>query len=388
MLALFCYYSAIPASAAFTSLCDSIPQENSKIKDLLSTQINDGKLTLNLYGDFGYVFGPQKTHTFYDPITQNEVTQYGRRDFTSYPLYANQFSMSYAFVQAQYEIENKFRFRLALHSGHIVDALYVEETPSTKIIREMAIYYHLNPKWAIEAGIFPSYFGAEIVLNKENLHATRAYIADFTPDYEAGIRLHYKPDQFNTFTAMVLNGWQVIRETNTTKAYALTWTLNKPGKILGNWNLMFADEQSLMAPKPLFRHYQNIYYRIWLSKRLLILPVLDIMVERKPAAQKGWNKVIAPAFSARYAINDKFGVASRFEYIYDPSNIIPELKTNTPNGWQSKATTLTFEYLPSNWITFRAEGKYGVNKDAVFRDKFNLPTRADYYGIVSTAFYF
>ena len=48
MLALFCYYSAIPASAAFTSLSDSIPQENSKIKDLLSTQINDGKLTLNL----------------------------------------------------------------------------------------------------------------------------------------------------------------------------------------------------------------------------------------------------------------------------------------------------------------------------------------------------
>ncbi|MFL0685897.1 MAG: outer membrane beta-barrel protein [Algoriphagus aquaeductus] len=94
------------------------------------------------------------------------VTAFGRRDFTSYPLYANQFSLSYAFVQAQYEIENKLRFRLALHTGHIVDALYVEETPSTKIIRELALYYHLNPKWAMEIGIFPSYSGAEIVLNR------------------------------------------------------------------------------------------------------------------------------------------------------------------------------------------------------------------------------
>lgn len=368
---------------------DSLKNESKSLQDFLKVNTGKGQLSFNLYGDFGYVYGPQKTHTLYDPIFRDTVISYGRRDYTSYPLYANQFSLSYAFIQAQYEIENKLKFKLALHTGHIVDALYLEETPSTKFIRELSFYYHLNPKWALEIGIFPSYFGAEIVLNKENLHATRAYIADFTPDYEAGVRLHFKPNEFNTFSAMLLNGWQVIKETNSTKAFALTWSLNKPGKIVGNWNWMFADEQSLSAIKPLFRHYQNAYFRIWLSERWLILPVMDVMIEKSviPEIQK-WNKIVAPAFSARYGINNHFGVAGRYEYIYDPKSLVPELKTGTPNGWQSNAVTLTFEYLPSNLVTFRLEGKYGVNKDAVFRNGSNQMVKEDWYGIVSTSFSF
>lgn len=371
------------------NLQDSLQKEPISTSEFLKFPLTKGTLSFDLYSDFGYVVGPQRTHTFYDPIVGDTVTAFGRRDYTSYPLYANQFSLSYAFIQAQYEIENKLRFRLALHTGHIVDALYIEETPSTKLIRELSLYYHLNPKWALEIGIFPSYFGAEIVLNKENLHATRAYIADFTPDYEAGVRLHYKPDEFNTFSAMVLNGWQVIKETNTTKALALSWSLNKPGKIAGNWNLMFADEQPLSAVKPLFRHYQNIYFRVWLGEKWLILPVLDVMAERKAQSDlPGWNSIIAPAFSARYAISDRFGVAGRYEYIYDPKSLIPELRTGTPNGWQSNAVTLTWEFLPSELVTFRIEGKYGTNKDAVFRNGSNQLVKEDWYGIASTSFYF
>jgi hypothetical protein len=154
--------------------------------------------------------------------------------------------------------------------------------------------------------------------------------------------------------------------------------------------MYFGDEQPLSAPKPPFRHYQNIYYRVWLSERWLILPVLDVMVERRPDADlnAGWNKIVAPAFSLRYGINDHFGVAGRYEYIYDPKSLIPELRTGTPNGWQSNAVTLTWEFLPSELVTFRLEGKYEVNKDAVFRNGSNELVREDWYGIVSTSFYF
>lgn len=308
VLSIFVYLPKTYAQLMPKNEADSLAKIQAKPKNnnLLNFNLGEAKLSFNAYADFGYVVGPQRTHTFYDYITRDTVTQFGRRDFTSYPLYANQFSLSYAYIQAQYEIENKLRFRIAFHTGHIVDALYIEETPSTRIIRELALYYHLNKKWAIEVGIFPSYFGAEIVLNKENLHATRAYIADFTPDYEAGFRLHYKANDYHTLTAMVLNGWQVIRETNTSKVFAFAWTLNKPDKIVGNWNVYFGDEQPLNVNYTLFRHYHNIYYRIWLSKKLMILPVLDVMIERKPpTVEEGWNKVIAPALSMRYGISDK-----------------------------------------------------------------------------------
>ncbi|GMQ30279.1 porin [Algoriphagus confluentis] len=381
--------SGQPVLSQTYSTPDTLSQNTKEEPPLIQIPLSKGNLTFNLYGDFGYVFGPQKTHTYFDPIADETVTDFGRRDFTSYPLYANQFSLSYGFVQGQYELKDKLKFKLAFHTGHIVDALYLEEIPSTRIIRELSLYYHLHPKWALEIGIFPSYFGAEIVLNKENLHATRAYIADFTPDYEAGVRLHYKADEHHTFSAMLLNGWQVIKETNATKAFALAWTLNKPGKIVGNWNLMFANEQPLSAPQPLFRHYQNIYFRIWLSNRLMILPVLDAMIEQKQGDQStGWNKMIAPAFSVRYGLGEKLGVAGRYERIYDPKSLIPELKTDSPSGWQNQAVTLTLEYLPLNLVTFRIEGKYGTHKDAVFRNSTNQLVREDWYGIVSSSFYF
>lgn len=131
------------------SSLDSIKSEKKGIDQLSKIKIGDGAISLNLYGDFGYVVGPQKTYTYYDPIKGDTVTDYGRRDFTSFPLYANQFSLSYGFIQAQYEIENRLKFKLALHTGHIVDALYLEETPSTKFIRELSLYYHLiqNGRW-------------------------------------------------------------------------------------------------------------------------------------------------------------------------------------------------------------------------------------------------
>ena len=391
VLSIFVYLPKTHAQLMQKNEADSLVKIQAKPKNssLLNFNLGEAKLSFNAYADFGYVVGPQRTNTFYDYITKDTVTQFGRRDYTSFPLYANQFSLSYAYIQAQYEIENKLRFRIAFHTGHIVDALYIEETPSTRIIRELALYYHLNKKWAIEVGIFPSYFGAEIVLNKENLHATRAYIADFTPDYEAGFRLHYKPNDYHTLTAMVLNGWQVIRETNTTKAFAFAWSINKPDKIVGNWNVYFGDEQPLNVNYTLFRHYHNIYYRIWLSKKLMILPVLDAMIERKPpTGDEGWNKIIAPAFSMRYGISDKFGVAARWEHIYDKDDIIPELYTGTANGWQSNSGTLTFEYLPTPQLTFRIEGRYGRNKDAVFRGRYNELRREDWYGIASFSFHF
>lgn len=91
----------------------------------------------------------------------------------------NQLSLAYAYAQGQYEIPNKVRFRFAVHAGHIVESLYNEEMQSLRLIREAAIYYYFFPKLAMEAGIFPSYFGAEILLQQETSTPPRAYIADF-----------------------------------------------------------------------------------------------------------------------------------------------------------------------------------------------------------------
>lgn len=391
---IYFYSPKIYAQLMQKNEADSLAKVQAKTNNssLLNFNLGEAKLSLNAYADFGYVVGPQRTHTFYDYITGDTVTQFGRRDFTSYPLYANQFSLSYAYIQAQYELTNKFRFRVAFHAGHIVDALYYGENPSLRNVREIAAYYYINEKWALEAGIFPSYFGFEIVLNKENLHATRAYIADYTPDYEAGARLHYFINKYNTLRLMVLNGWQEIKEENGKKALAFVWSINKPNKIVGDWNVYLGNEYDYLTNKSKIRHYHNAYYKIWVGRKWIVAPVIDYVMEQRPlngvGSERGWNFVVAPAFSLRYAVTPKHGIAARWDYVYNPMDIIPELRTNTANGWQSNAFTLTLEYLPLPQLTFRVESKYGINKDAVFRGRYNEPTREDWYGLASFSFHF
>ncbi len=374
-----------PASAScFLGLC---AKGGDKSKPAISKDVGPGTLSMNLYGDFGYAFGPQRKHKYYDYITKTTVEDFGRRDYTSYPLYVNQFSLAYAYVQGQYEIPNKFRFRLALHTGHTVESLYNEEMKALQAIREVAIYYYFFPKLAMEVGIFPSYFGAEIVLNKENIHATRAYIADFTPDYEAGFRLHYHVRKDMTLRIMVLNGWQEIRDQNGRKAFGFVWSVNRPNKIVGDWNMYWGNEAPLGDSTPIFRHYQNLYYRVWLGKRWLIFPMLDFVMQKNNLTDR-YDFVVSPAFSLRFAILEKLGLAVRWDYLYDKADIVPELRTGTPNGWQSHSVTGTLEYLPLPQLTLRLEGRYGTNKDAVFRNRTNMLVREDYYGIVSAAFHF
>lgn len=353
----------------------------------LSTQVGSAILSMNLYADFGYAVGPQRKHKYYDYITKQEVEDTGRRDYTSYPLYVNQFSLAYAFVQGQYEIPNLLRFRFALHAGHIVESLYNEEPKSLQLIREAAVYFFLHPKLAVEAGILPSYYGAEIVLNKENLHATRAYIADFTPDYEAGVRLHWHVRKDMALRFMVLNGWQEIRDANGRKGFGFVWSTYRPGKIVGDWTMYWGNEAPAGQKEHVFRHYQNLYYRIWLGKRWLIFPMFDFVMQKNNTTNR-YDFVVAPAFSVRLGITDKVGVALRYDYLYNKADIVPELKTGTPNGWQSHSGTATLEYLPLPQLTLRLEGRYGANKDAVFRDRNNLKVHEDWYAFAGAAFHF
>jgi hypothetical protein len=351
----------------------------------LSRTVGRGVLSMNLYADVGYAFGPQRKHRYVDYITGQEVEDVGRRDFTSYPLYVNQFSLAYAYVQGQYELPEKLRLRLSLHTGHIVESLYFAEKKSLQLIREAALYYYFIPQLAVEVGIFPSYYGAEIVLNKENIHATRAYIADFTPDYEAGARLHVHFRKDMALRFMVLNGWQEIADFNGRKGYGFVFSVNRPGKIVGDWNMYWGNEAA-SGEKSIFRHYQNLYYRIWLGKRWLIFPMLDFIVQKNNMTDRH-NIVFSPAFSVRYGITDRVGVALRYDYLYNKADIVPELKTGTPNGWQSHSGTGTLEYLPLPQLTLRLEGRYGTNKDAVFRNGLNALVREDWYVILSAAFH-
>lgn len=346
-----------------------------------------GRLTLNGYFDFIYAA------SFHDPNRVNSV-DFGRRQFTSSPLYADKFTLPYAYIGSTYEINN-LTLRLAIHMGDIVESLYAQELESMRMVREASLNYQFTKRFSIEAGIFPSLYGFEIFLSKENIHATRGYIADFAPDYEAGIRFKYQITNFWSTRLMILNGWQEIKDSNGKKALGLVAQYDNHKNSFFNWGIYLGDVREIGEPFSRYRFYHNIFWK-YVKNRWTFVPMLDFAYQQQSAYNNQQLVMMAPAFSIRYKLSNYWALASRWDIVKDPKNMIPELNgklitpnlindSNNPNGWQSSSVTITLEKLLSENFTIRMEGRYTLNKDKLFLDGSNKLVDYDGYILLSMA---
>jgi hypothetical protein len=346
-----------------------------------------GKLTMQGYFDFIYAADLNDANRL-------PSVDFGRRQYTSSPLFSNKFTLPYAYLGAIYEVD-KLTFRLALHTGDIVESLYAQEIESMRLVREASLNYQFTDRFSVEAGIFPSLYGFEIFLSKENLHATRAYIADFAPDYEAGIRLKYQVNKNLSARLMVLNGWQEIKDSNGKKALGIVVQHDNHRNSFFNWGVYFGDVREIGESFYRNRMYHNIFWK-YTTKKWTFVPMLDAAYQRQLETTDREIYMIAPAFSIRYRFDNSWSLASRWDMVNDPKNMIPELNgklvtpslitaSNNPNGWQSNSLTLTLERILNENFVIRLESRYALNKDKLFLDGPSKLVDYDGYVLLSMA---
>jgi hypothetical protein len=291
----------------------------------------------------------------------------GGKERTSNPLYDNQFSISYAYFQAQIETEHA-TFTFAPHIGDIVEKMYQGEPENTKHYREVSMAVPLNKKNILKVGYFPSLFGAEVFVNALNLNATRAQMTDFAPDYDAGVRLKHLIDSEQSLYVQITNGWQVNRDNNKDKALGVVYVKDVKNHYLFNWGQFLGNEANTGDPVS-YRYFNNFFGRYY-YKRWIFVPMVDIGWEQRHRAKD--NKSIfvpwqAYGLSTRYAVTEKTGIALRIDSMYDPNNVIPELKNGKPHGWQHVGYTLTYEYIVSPQVLYRMEGRYIKTRERDFQ---------------------
>jgi hypothetical protein len=199
-------------------------QENSS---LLSPD-NKLKIGYEAYADFHYTYDFNRP---YDRV----------RKFDSNPEFVNQFGLAYTYAQAYFEF-GKFQAKAGIHAGDIVDIMYIDEQTIFKLMRELSFTYEMNNRLEFEGGIFPAVFGSETFINKDNLHATRAVMTDFAPDFETGFRMKYRLGNYWSGVAQVTNGWQVVRDNNNSPGFGLVNVYDKPGKFLFNYGIFAGNE--------------------------------------------------------------------------------------------------------------------------------------------------
>lgn len=306
----------------------------------------------------------------------NQLNNNTQHPYQSNPLYMDHFGMSYGYISFEYINEN-VRARLALHGGDMVERKYVGErsAANVKSFREANAGYIFSKHISLDMGIFPSIYGAESLVNRENQHGTRAIMTDVIPDYAAGLRLNYEPNDRWEFKLEVTNGWQNITN-NHQKAFGAMLLYKLADKLVLNYAAYLGNE-ALMGQSMILRTYHNFFTKIYIGN-FTILPMIDIFHERRDA-ENHTAFGINSGLSVRYAFSERYAMAVRYEHIYDPHEILPELAANAPygvvnsalpapapGGFQADGYTLTFEILPSKHMAIRLEGRYTKAKNPIY----------------------
>lgn len=330
------------------------------------------RLTLSAYIEvyYGYDFGKPSSHE-----RPSFVYNYSRH---------NEFNLNLGFVKAAIT-DDRLRANLAVMAGTYAQYNLASEQSLLKNIYEANAGIKLLSKsnlW-LDAGILSSHIGFESAVSKKCWTLTRSLMAENTPYYESGAKLSYTTNNEKwTFAGFVLNGWQRIQRINGNNTPAFgTQIVYQPSA-----NITFNSSSFIGNDKPdsvkQMRYFHNLYGILKLSERFGVIVAFDTGIEQANKGSENYNAWYSPNLIIRYRFVKKLGVAFRGEYYNDKKEVI--ITTGTPNGFQTFGCSMNLDYLPTENVLIRLEGKMFNSKDKVFMLR-EQPDHNNYFIVSSIA---
>jgi hypothetical protein len=273
---------------------------------------------------------------------------------------------------------------VGLHAGTYVAANYAAEDQVFKHIFEAYAGFRPFANAWLDAGIFSSHIGFESAISKDNWTLTRSLMAENSPYYEAGGRFTYEVSDELTLTALVLNGWQNIRENNQAKAIGtqIQWQLTE--KLLINSSTFYGNEQ----PQGLVRrrrYFHDFYADYAATDQLSLALVFDVGKqenEQRGAKADTWH---TGAAFVRYQFAEKWTAAARAEYYKADRGVIISSFSPTLGdaAFQVHGASLNLDYAPTSNVLVRLEGRLLKAQSDLFEQR-NGTTSDAYANITSS----
>lgn len=316
---------------------------------------------------------PASPLTFYGYVDAYYGFDFGNDASNSRPsfLYSHnrqqEFSVNQGLLGVRYD-NGQVRGALGLHAGSYVEANYASEGPSLSHLYEAYAGFRPCQKTWLDAGIFASHIGFESTLSKDNWTLTRAIMAENTPYYETGLRFTYEVSPKLTLTALVLNGWQTIHETNLKKAVGTQIQWKPTAKLLINSSTFYGNEQPTGRARRR-RFFHDFYLTYALTNRLSVAGVFDVG-KQETALDGQYDTWHGGAAYLRYQLADKWYAAARAEYYYAQHGVIisgeitPAL---TDPDFKAGGGSLNLDYAPTSNVLVRLEGRYLQGQAPVFQ---------------------
>lgn len=340
----------------------------------LSAEDKKPKITFGFFADTYYAFDANQ------PPNRE-------RPFTTVPTRHNEFTLNLAFVEGKLEAD-RLRGRLALQTGTSVAANYASELRDPnkngvqladllQHVQEATAGYRLSDGLWIDAGIYLSHIGFESFLSRDNWTYTRSLIADFSPYYQAGVKLSYDASPQWSFQLHLLNGWQNILETNSDKALGTQVTYRPSDKVTVIHNGFLGRETEL-------RIFQDLVVKVQISDTWESSLAVDLGFQRK-AGGNGFSSWYGASLQNRFRWNDRTYVTLRVESYADPDGVI--VPTTTPNNFQAIGASVNLDRQLTPELLFRNELRWLHTKDAVFPSDAGVKSNT-VFGVTSLALSF
>lgn len=196
----------------------------------------------------------------------------------------------------------------------------------------------------VDAGKFVTPAGAEVIETQDNWNYSRSLLFSWAiPYYHAGVRASYAFNDKVSATGFVLNGWNNVKDNNSSKSVAAQVIVAPTDRIslAGTW--IGGAEQGHVDG---WRNLIDAIVTVTLTPRVKLQLNADVVRDRGLGAGVGWHGVAA---SLRTQVTPAWTVSPRVEWFADPQGASTGVAQEVMEG------TVTVQRTIAAGLTARAE---------------------------------
>jgi hypothetical protein len=344
--------STVPTSALAAPVASSSPGPS--LSSLL------GPTSLSGFVDMYYGYNANQ------PISRTN-------SFRSFDALSNQFALNLVELTIDKTPEatnSRTGYHVSLGYGQAINAVNGTEPGGLNFDQYLkeAYFSYLAPVGKglhVDLGKFVTPAGGEVIETKDNWNYSRGLLFSYAiPYYHFGIRAKYAFNDKYSLTGYLVNGWNNLVENNTGKTYGMSLGWNVTKKISVTQNYMAGPEQ---AANSNWRQLWDTVITYSPTSRLSLMANSDYGRGDRVAG------VIHPVYwtglagYVKYAFNDKYAVATRYEYYDDHDGF------TTGTAQNFNGVTGTFQRTIASHILTRLEFRRDVSNRPTFVKGNNSP---------------
>jgi hypothetical protein len=301
----------------------------------------DGAFKIDAFVDTYYAFD------FNRPLDRT-------RSYATQPARHNEFNLNLAFVRGQYA-GDRVHGAFGIATGTYMESNYAAEPELLRNILEAWAGVRLGQSVWLDAGIFASHIGFESAISTQNWTLSRTLMAEYSPYYESGVRLTVPFSDRFTATAVVVNGWQNIHETNDAKSFGLQLQYRPSDRLLLNYSNYVGNEtpdlEGQASDEAQLRLFHDVYAQFTASDRFSAAALFDFGTQQREGEDDAtwW----AAALLGRITLSPQWLVGLRLEHYDDPDQAI--IATGVADGFVTTAGSVNLDWQPMSGVMWRTE---------------------------------